>query len=198
MLLCPLFLPCTGMTDIQVSAKDMAIQSLAERPSIGKVSIFAHSQGALDTQGALDWLPSTHSLVIFAVYNLPDLHGTSTFPSVEHHHVKLCDGNVCLSDAFPTVRQLAHDRLIAKDGRYRTRTHFSFYVIEDEVAQLAAESSTVQGAQISSIQSVCPLQVRDHFIMIIAHPAVQLMYAAMINKTLLTSPTFPLSFVRCA
>ena len=189
--LCWVDLPGRSTVDLQLSAEYVAfaIRHLAPSSKSGKVNIISHSQGGPDVTWAMEWFPSTRGLVNVFVANSPDFHGTNKFDSSE---ASVKQGNAPTSAS--SLQQADYSNM-AKLTKTHVNTAFvptvALTSTGDEVVGPYPATATLDGIHaVISIQDFCPGYSADHFLMIIAAPAVQLTFQAFVNNGIIDKSQF--------
>jgi hypothetical protein len=164
-------MPGRTLGDAQVSSEYVAsaIQSLYSMSGNKQILLIGHSQGNLNIQWALNYWPSTRSKVASYASFSGDFQGTGEGPilaAVQDLAVKGTDPSV-IQQSVLLGQQSNFLKALNKRGNMALVPTTSLYGIEDEIIQPVTTATTLGGGGAAftrtSVQAICPLQVVDHF-----------------------------------
>ncbi|KAJ8292101.1 Lipase B [Rhodotorula toruloides] len=164
---CEITLPGRSLGDVQTTSEYIAfaIQHLTAQSQTGKIGIVSHSQGGLNVQWALDFWPSSRSLVSAFVALAGDFHGTGEGPPaclVLDATTGGCDPSVIQQSVGSNFLNALNSR-----GGVALVPTTSVYTIFDDIIQpeLIPATSLLSGATNVRLQDYCgPAYLVDHFV----------------------------------
>jgi hypothetical protein len=172
---CFIDLPNRSLGDAQVTSEYVAsaIHRMYTLTGNNKILLVGHSQGNENIQWALNFWPSARAQVANYVSLSGDFQGTGEGPilaAVQDLAVHGTDPSV-LQQSVLFGKQSNFLKALNKRGNKALVPTTSLYGIEDEIIQPVVQSTSLgsNGAAFNhvSIQSICPLMVVDHFLILI-------------------------------
>ncbi|KAK4633789.1 Lipase B [Fulvia fulva] len=180
---CYITIPNRAMGDMQVNAEYVAYNIHAISSLSGNIptAVITHSQGGPVTQWALQFWPSTRSVTRAFVALSPDFHGVELLNS-DSLLSNICSSGICQASLWQqSAGSHWYDTLHAHEFSAQVPTT-SIWTQFDGVVTPAGGNAQLPGANVVSVQSLCPLRPDSHVTMTISSAAYALALDALRNN----------------
>lgn len=158
---CYVTLPGRAMGDMQVSAEYVAynIHAISQLAGGAKTSIISHSQGGPNVQWALQFFPSTRSVVSSFIALSPDFTGITLLGSKLS---KICVGKLCQASLWQQSAASQYYEALHYDNFQALVPTTSIYTQFDGIINPPKVNAQLPGATVVAVQSLCPLRGTTH------------------------------------
>lgn len=172
---CYVNLPNRTLGDAQVTSEYVvsAIQRLYQQTGKKQIALVGHSQGNLNIQWALNYWPSTRSMVANYVSLSGDFQGTGEGPilqAVQDLAVRGTSPSV-IQQSVLLGQQSNYLKALNKRGNLALVPTTSTYGLEDEIIQPVAPDTMLGSGGAAfvhvAVEDICPTFVVDHFAILI-------------------------------
>ncbi|USW53553.1 Putative alpha/Beta hydrolase [Septoria linicola] len=180
---CYVTIPNRSMGDMQVNAEYVAysLHYLSSLSGGLKPAVIAHSQGAPNTQWALQFWPSTRNVTRAFIALAPDFDGIELFGS-RSLFKGICNSGLCQAALWQqNAGSNYYKALHSQDFRALVPTS-SIWSQFDAVVDPYEKNAQLPGATVVSVQDLCPFRPTLHFTMTISAAVFELTLNALNNN----------------